>query len=126
MVKDLNIPVKVKALPIVRENDGLAMSSRNAYLSKDQRSQALSLHQSLLKARQLIGRGERDGAKIVSTMKRLLLRGKSVKIKYIAIVNADDLQVKKNIEGKVLIALAVFVGKVRLIDNIILKVKKKN
>ncbi len=123
MVKDLNIPLKIKALPIVREDDGLAMSSRNSYLSKPQRVQALSLYQSLAKARQLIQQGERNPGKIIFAMKRLIQRGKSVRIDYIAIVDAEDLSVKKNIKGNVLIALAVFIGKVRLIDNIIIEVK---
>lgn len=121
MVKDLNMPVKIKAMPIVRNNDGLAMSSRNAYLSKSQRQEALNLYKSLLKARQLIKQGERNCAKIKSEMKRLILRGKSVKIDYIAIVDVEDLSVKKYVEAKVLIAIAVFIGKVRLIDNLIIR-----
>ncbi|MFH1093138.1 MAG: pantoate--beta-alanine ligase [Candidatus Omnitrophota bacterium] len=125
MAKDLNLPLEIKALPIVRENDGLAMSSRNSYLSKTQRLQALCLYQALSKARQLIRCKERNPAKIIAAMKRLLLRGKSVRIDYINIVDAEDLQVRKIIKGKVLIALAVFIGKVRLIDNIIVKVKNK-
>ena len=125
MVKDLNLPVKIKALPIVREDDGLAMSSRNAYLSYAQRLQALSSYQALLKAKQLIRQGECNCAKIKSIMKRLILRGKSVRIDYIAIVDAEDLSVKKHIKAKVLIAIAVFIGKVRLIDNITIEVKSK-
>ncbi|MCG2713015.1 MAG: pantoate--beta-alanine ligase [Candidatus Omnitrophica bacterium] len=124
MVKDLNMPIEIKALPIVREESGLAMSSRNAYLSEPQKLQALSLYQALSKARQLIRQGECSKVKIISAMKRLILREKSVKIDYIAIVDAEKLSIKKIIKGKVLIALAVFIGKVRLIDNIKLKVKK--
>ncbi len=122
MVKDLNIPLRIKVLPIIREDDGLAMSSRNSYLSSLQRQQALSLYRALSKARQLIEQGERKPAKIILAMKRLIQQGKSVKIDYIAIVDADDLSVKKTIEGKLLIALAVFVGKVRLIDNMVIRV----
>ncbi|MCK4994701.1 MAG: pantoate--beta-alanine ligase [Candidatus Omnitrophica bacterium] len=122
MVKDLNIQLKIKALPIVRDSDGLAMSSRNAYLSKAQRLEALSLYQALQKAKELIGQGECNSAKIIASMKRLILRGKSVRIDYIAIVDAEDLSFKKHIKAKVLIAIAVFIGKVRLIDNLIIKV----
>ncbi len=87
MVKDLNMPLKIKTLPIVREDDGLAISSRNSYLSKPQRLRALSLYQALSKARQMIQQGERNPGKIIFKMKRLLRRGKFVKIDYIVIVD---------------------------------------
>ena len=124
MAKDLNLKVRIKALPIVREIDGLAMSSRNVYLTPQQRLQALDLYQALLKARQLIGQGERKAAKIKAVMKRLILRGKSARIDYIAIVDAGNFSEVNHIKSKVLIAIAVFIGKVRLIDNITIQVKR--
>lgn len=123
MVKDLNMPLRIKVLPIVREPDGLAMSSRNIYLSRQERTDAAVLYKSLQLCRKLIQAGERNSYKIILAMKRLISRVKSAKIDYICIVDADDLSEEKNVEGKVLIALAVFIGKTRLIDNLVLKVK---
>ncbi len=121
MVKDLNIPIKIKVRPIVRERDGLAMSSRNKYLSAQERKDALILSEALKKARQLIGTGERNPRNIILSMKRLISEVKSVKIDYINIVDAGDLSKKEKIKGKVLIVLAAFIGTPRLIDNIIIR-----
>ncbi|MCP4650928.1 MAG: pantoate--beta-alanine ligase [PVC group bacterium] len=122
MVKDLNLPLKVKVLPIIRESDGLAMSSRNAYLTSAQRKVAVLLYKSLQQAKAQISQGERNPRKIVQRMKRLISESKFATIDYINIVDADDLSEKKKIKGRVLIALAVFIGKVRLIDNVIIRV----
>lgn len=124
MAKDLNLEVTLKALPIIREDDGLALSSRNVYLSQGNRQQALNLYQALLKAGQLIKQGERNADKIKTVMKRLILRGKSARIDYIAIVDAGNFSEVNHIKSKVLIAIAVFIGKVRLIDNITIQVKR--
>lgn len=123
MIEDLDFPIKLRVLPIVREKDGLAMSSRNAYLSKKERQNALSLYKSLLAAKAMIRKGERDPKKLLSKMKTIVSREKPNKIDYIKVKDAFTLQDLKRIKGRVLIALAVCVGKTRLIDNIILNVK---
>ncbi|RKY33957.1 MAG: pantoate--beta-alanine ligase [Candidatus Omnitrophota bacterium] len=120
MVQDLNIGIKIKILPIVREKDGLAMSSRNIYLSSSQRQDAIVVYRSLQAARAKIISGEKNVDKLVKLMKNMIEQVKSAKIDYLSIVDADDLSKKKEISGKVLIALAVFIGKIRLIDNIVL------
>lgn len=119
MVKDLNMPVKVTGLPTVRERDGLAMSSRNAYLSKDQRSAALSLYKSLQFARSMIKEGETDSRRIMRAMVRLICSAKpKVRLEYVEICDPLTLERKKKIKGPALIAVAAFAGKTRLIDNI--------
>jgi pantoate--beta-alanine ligase len=124
MVADLNFPVKIKVCPIVREADGLAMSSRNRYLNKEQRKHAGKLHSALLLAKRMIKNGERDAKKILSAMVNLIKSVPEAKIDYIKIVCADTLRDIKIIKGKVLIALAVFIGTTRLIDNKELYVRK--
>ncbi|MFA4993122.1 MAG: pantoate--beta-alanine ligase [Candidatus Omnitrophota bacterium] len=121
MVKDLNFPVKVKVMPTVRQDDGLALSSRNAYLSKDERSSALVLYKALRLATVMVDNGQRNTARIISRMKQLIEKNKLARIDYIAIVERQQLkEVKKIIPGS-LIALAVKFGKTRLIDNIIIE-----
>ena len=122
MVEDLNFSAKVIVMPTLREKDGLAMSSRNAYLNKRQRLEALVLFKALNLAKVLIDNGARDPARIISRMKSLILQ-KPVKIDYIKIVSLEDLSELKRVCGDCLIALAVKVGRVRLIDNIIVKVR---
>lgn len=119
LAKDLNIPVEIKVLPTAREKDGLALSSRNLYLSKDEREGAAVLFQSLNLARGLVKKGVKDSGKIVSRMRQLINTKKSAKIDYISIVGSEDLKPVKRIKGKCLIALAVYFGRTRLIDNII-------
>ena len=121
MAEDLNMPIKIKAMPIVREKDGLAMSSRNVYLSRKERSQALSISESLKLAKGLFNKGERDAEKIINRMKRIVIDKQSgIKIDYIKIVGAENLKGVKKISGRILVLVAVYVGKTRLIDNIIL------
>jgi len=118
MVKDLNFPVKVKVMPTVRQEDGLALSSRNAYLSKDERNSALVLYKALRLARCMVNNGQRNASRIISRMKLLIAKNSRVKLDYIAIVEPEQLkEVKKIIPGS-LIALAVKIGRTRLIDNI--------
>lgn len=119
MIKDLNIPVKIKIMPIVREKDNLAMSSRNVYLSKEERKIAPVLYNSLQLAKRMIKNKETNSSKIILQMKKLVLSKKNTKIDYISIVNPETLEEVKNIRSKVLIALAVKLGKTRLIDNIV-------
>ncbi|MDD5252940.1 MAG: pantoate--beta-alanine ligase, partial [Candidatus Omnitrophica bacterium] len=120
MVKDLNFPVKVKVLPTVRQGDGLALSSRNAYLNKQERSVALVLSKALRLAETLISNGQRNCGRIISRMKQLIERNKQAKIDYIAIVDPEQLKELKKIAPGCLIALAVKIGKVRLIDNTVI------
>jgi pantoate--beta-alanine ligase len=120
MVKDLNIPVKIKVLPIIREKDGLAMSSRNVYLNDKERRDALVLYQALNLAKDLIKSGITDTDKIIKKMRKLINKKENAKIDYISIVDMDDLNPIKKISNKCLIALAVWIGKTRLIDNTII------
>lgn len=121
MVDDLNIPVKIKVLPIVRQKNGLALSSRNIYLNDNEKEDALVLFQSLNLARSLIKSGVVDAGKIINIMKQFILKKKTAKIDYVSIVNLNDLQPVKQAAGNCLIALAVYIGKTRLIDNVIIK-----
>jgi pantoate--beta-alanine ligase len=117
MVKDLNFPVKVKVLPTVRQKDGLALSSRNAYLNKRERSAAVVLSKSLRLAETLISNGQRDSDRIISRMKQLIEKNNQAKIDYIVIVDPERLRKIKKVKPGSLIALAVKIGKTRLIDN---------
>ena len=119
MARDLNFNVQVKVLPIVRENSGLAMSSRNAYLSREERKDTLVLFESLELAKKLIKDGEKDAKKIINKIRKLIISKKSAKISYIRIVDPMNLRPVDKIRGKTLIALAVYIGKTRLIDNIV-------
>ena len=119
MVQDLDMPVKIKIMPIVREPDGLAMSSRNAYLNLKERTDALVLYQSLIRAKRMIKKGERSSKKIVSAMRQMITAKKTADIDYISCVGLNNLEPLSRIQGRALIALAVFIGKTRLIDNII-------
>lgn len=121
MAKDLDIPVNIVLGPIVREPDGLAMSSRNAYLTPEERQQAASLHRSLRLARKLVNNGMRKTGEVRGEMAKLLRREAPLgKIDYIEIVNISTLKPVKNISGKALAALAVKFPSARLIDNIVL------
>lgn len=122
MAQDLNMEVEIKMLPIIREADGLAMSSRNANLSESERRDAPVLYKSLAKAEGMIKQGERDPKKIIKTMEEMILKAPMAKIDYISIVSAKDLKPVNVISGETLIALAVFFGHTRLIDNIMMKV----
>ncbi len=118
MVKDLDMEVGIVSCPIVREPDGLAMSSRNVYLSPEERESALSLYKSLLLAKELIESGVLDPEKVKEEMERFILSHPHVrKIDYIEIVDQNSFEPVDKIEKGVLIALAVFVGNARLIDN---------
>jgi pantoate--beta-alanine ligase len=122
MVLDLDMNIKVKVLPIVREPDGLAMSSRNKYLSLDERKRALVLFRSLQKAGDMIKSGESNPRIIVNKMRDLIKKQRPTKIDYISLVDTKELKPVKKIKGEVLVAVAVYFGRTRLIDNIKLKV----
>lgn len=122
MVKDLNFPVEIVPCPIVREEDGLAMSSRNVNLNPDERKAALVLSQSLFAAQKLILEGERDGTKIKSFIEEKISKEPLAKIDYVKVVSGENLEEVEELNGEILIALAVKIGKVRLIDNIMVEV----
>ncbi|MCX5710339.1 MAG: pantoate--beta-alanine ligase [Candidatus Omnitrophica bacterium] len=122
MAEDLNFPVKVRVMSTVREKNGLALSSRNAYLNKKEKEDALVLFKSLNLALLLIKGGLRDAGRLIKRVRELISKKKSAKIDYIAIVNAETLEPLNKIRGDCLIALAVRIGKTRLIDNVLLKV----
>lgn len=119
MAEDLNMPLKIKVMPTIRESDGLAMSSRNAYLSAQERLDAAVLYQSLQKAEAMICHGERSGRKIIREMRKMILKKKTAKIDYAQIADAQTLVPVNVIQGKTLIALAARIGKTRLVDNIV-------
>jgi pantoate--beta-alanine ligase len=119
MAEDLNMNVKIVAVPIVREADGLAMSSRNKYLDPGQRQAALVLSRSLDKAREMLTAGVRDSAAILTAMQGMIDSEPLAKIDYIEIVDSLTLQSVDRIESRVLLAMAVRFGKTRLIDNMI-------
>lgn len=122
MVEDLNMGIEVKILPTVRHEDGLAMSSRNANLSKAERQSAVILHRSLEKAESLIFAGEKDAKKIISVMTNMIKDVPGAAIDYVAVVNPADMRNLDSISGPAMIALAVFIGKTRLIDNITVRI----
>ena len=121
MVEDLNMPVKIKVMPTIREADGLAKSSRNAYLNQNDRKDAAVLFQALMTAKKLINQGNLESSSIIQKMRQRISKKKSAKIQYIEIVDQENLKPLDKIKGKVLIALAVCIGKTRLIDNIIVR-----
>jgi pantoate--beta-alanine ligase len=123
MVEDLNIPLKIKLIPTVREKDGLAMSSRNVYLSSRERKDALVLFRSLNLAKALIKTGVKDTDKIILGIRKLIEKKKTAKIDYVSIVDEGTLRPVKKIVNKCLVVLAVWVGKTRLIDNIVINSK---
>ncbi|MGA8021183.1 MAG: pantoate--beta-alanine ligase [Desulfobacterales bacterium] len=122
MVKDLNINTEIIGAPIVREKDGLAMSSRNAYLTPDQRPAALTLYRSLVQARKRVETGERNAAQILNEARDLITSQPETDIDYLSICDPETLIDVERIDRTALMALAVKVGKPRLIDNTILPV----
>ena len=121
MVSDLNLDMKIKIMPIIRENDGLAMSSRNAYLSKKEREAAPILYKSLIRAKELLSKGEKSPAKIIDTIREIINSEPLARIDYVSVVDPDSLEEIDTIKDRALIALAVRIGKTRLIDNLIFK-----
>jgi len=122
MVKDLNMDVEIVGVPTVREPDGLAMSSRNSYLSPEERESAKALYGAILLAQRMVAEGERDVSRIIGELQGFILRHKHTRIDYVKIVDPDHLKELKEIKGDSLLAMAVFVGSTRLIDNSILKI----
>lgn len=121
MVRDLDIPVQIVPGPTVREPDGLAMSSRNRYLSPEARREAICLRRALDRAEALVQGGERSVAAIRSAMEAVVGEATSARIDYIALVDDETMEPLETLERPALVALAVFVGGVRLIDNTVLR-----
>jgi pantoate--beta-alanine ligase len=121
MVLDLNLPVEITVCPIVREPDGLAMSSRNAYLDPEQRKSALVLHRSLTRVQELIDQGEAAASILVSRGRNEFAAEPSVRLDYFEIVNPDTLDPIEDISNGALIAVAAYIGSTRLIDNTLVK-----
>ena len=122
MVADLNFDIEIVPMPTVRESDGLAMSSRNRYLSPEARRAATVLYRSLQLAKERIEDGERTSAKIIDAMRELIEREKPARIDYIELVDTNRLEPQELVHGEMLIALAVFIGQTRLIDNLRMRV----
>ncbi len=124
MFRDLDMDEKIEVLPVVRNKEGIALSSRNEYLSLEERKAALCLSKSLKKARSMIEKGERDPERIIQVMKKIIAEEPLARIDYVEIVEMKELDSLSRIGGEALIALAVFVGKARLIDNTIVRIKE--
>lgn len=121
-VRDLNFNIEIVACPIVREEDGLAKSSRNTYLSTTERQAALILSRSLNKGKLAIENGERDVAKVTAVIRENLQTEPLARIDYVEIVDFENIQRIETIRGEVLVAIAVYIGKTRLIDNFIVNI----
>lgn len=119
MARDLNCPVQLVVCPIVRESDGLALSSRNRYLSKEERRQALVLQRALLKVEETAS-GEKSSQRLIETAREVFAQEPEVRVDYIAVVNPDTLENVATVNGGALVAVAAFVGTTRLIDNTLL------
>jgi len=120
MVEDLSFPVEIVACPIVRESDGLAMSSRNAYLNPEERGRALVLQRSLQQVQHEFQAGERTSAQLISAAKKVFAREPQVVLDYFEIVDPETLDPVERISQKTLVAVAAYVGSTRLIDNTVL------
>lgn len=121
MVMDLNTPVEIIGCPIIREADGLAKSSRNTYLSDEERKAALILSKTIFMGEKLVQGGLRDAEKLVAQMKKNIETEPLAKIDYVQVVDFDDISVKDTISDNTLVAMAVYIGKTRLIDNFIVE-----
>lgn len=124
MVKDLDLDVNIEILPIIREKDGLALSSRNTYFDPEQRKAALCLSKSLREADEMFKNGERKSARIIRSMEEIIKSEALAKIDYVRIVDLNNLDPLARIEKEALIAVAVFIGKNRLIDNTVINIKE--
>ncbi|OGP70905.1 MAG: pantoate--beta-alanine ligase [Deltaproteobacteria bacterium RBG_13_58_19] len=121
MVTDLDLPVTIEGRPIVREADGLAMSSRNTYLTPEERAAALCLYRSLKEAQALVAAGERDREKILAGVRKIITETPHTRVDYLALVHPETLEEVDTLKGAACLALAVWLGKTRLIDNTLLR-----
>lgn len=125
LVRDLNIPVKIKVVPTVRANDTVALSSRNQYLSAQERIEAQVIPRALNIARVLIQNHIKDPNKVISAMRKIILKAEGAKIDYISIVDKQNFKRLKKISNGCVIVLAVWINKTRLIDNMIVNLTKR-
>jgi pantoate--beta-alanine ligase len=121
MARDLNMPVSIEVCPIVREHDGLAISSRNAYLSPQDRESALVLYRALMRVKKLFASGESDSASLVAAAKEEFAADPTVKLDYVEVVDPETLEPVAAVNSRVLVVVAAIVGQTRLIDNILLE-----
>lgn len=119
MVRDLNFDLEIVGCPIVREEDGLAKSSRNTYLSAEERKAAVVLHKGLTEGEKLLEAGEKDAAKVIAAVREVIEKEPLAKIDYVELVDWNTLKPVNTVEDTVLMAIAVYIGKTRLIDNVI-------
>ena len=119
MVRDLNFDIEIVGCPIVRETDGLAKSSRNTYLSEEERKAAVILHKGLVKGEEMVSAGEKDVKKVLDAITEIIESEPLARIDYVEAVDFDNIETIDTIEGSVLVAVAVYIGKTRLIDNFI-------
>ena len=119
MVRDLNMNVEVVGCPIIREADGLAKSSRNTYLSSEERQAALVLSRAIKAGKAMVQSGEKDGEKVLDEMKRIISEEPLARIDYVEMVKWDTIEIHHTVDCPILVAIAVFIGKTRLIDNFI-------
>ena len=122
LIRDLHLPVRLRVLPTVREPDGLAMSSRNQYLNASQRRRATVLVRALRRARAQIRGGERRAAAIAARLRRLIRLTPEARIDYVALADADTLMPRRRLRGRVVLLVAVWIGRTRLIDNLLVDV----
>jgi pantoate--beta-alanine ligase len=121
LVEDLDFDIEVVGHPIVREKDGLALSSRNAYLNERERKAALCLHRSIRKAESLVLKGERESGRIISVVRAEIEKEPLARVEYVSLCDPASLDEVKRIHDEALLALAVWIGKARLIDNTMLE-----
>jgi pantoate--beta-alanine ligase len=119
MVRDLNFDIEIVGCPIIREEDGLAKSSRNTYLNEKERQAAVILSKAIFTGQKLVEDGEKDAKKVVSAVKEVLATEPMADVEYVELVDFNNLKEIETIEGTVLCAMAVRIGKTRLIDNFI-------
>ncbi|MDP8217072.1 MAG: pantoate--beta-alanine ligase [Candidatus Kaelpia imicola] len=119
MIKDLNMPFKIRVLPLLREESGLAMSSRNKYLSKTARDNAASIYKALKEAKTLFENGQRDAVKIKTIFKKKIKEISNVRIDYVDIVDNESLKSLSEVKKKSILVIAIWIDKIRLIDNIV-------
>ena len=122
MVRDLDLDIQIVGCPIIREEDGLAKSSRNTYLSREERKAALVLSRAVFLGEDLMKKGERDADTILAAMRSLIEQEPLAKIDYVEMVDADSIEPLATARGRVLTAMAVYIGTTRLIDNFIMEV----
>lgn len=119
MVRDLNMDIEIIGCPIIREADGLAKSSRNTYLSPEERKAALVLSKAIFHGEEMVKNGEKKADVILTEMKQIIEAEPLAKIDYVEMVDADSIETVEEVKGRVLVAMAVYIGKTRLIDNFI-------